>query len=97
MVFNHMILNKEDFEDIRPIQKVKSRDFSMYTKYEIDNLTPLEREEYYNELDHFRVYYSERADLLDSIVADIDYIDAFEEELNSDIGIEEHIYLSDDY
>ncbi|MBD23697.1 MAG: hypothetical protein CMG46_01620 [Candidatus Marinimicrobia bacterium] len=95
MIFNHMIINKDDFDDLRPIQQKRYNRFSMYTSNEFNELLPDMKEKYLMELENFRIYNSERADILDKIISDIDYIDSFEYEMEDEIRNDDEEYVDD--
>ena len=76
MIFNHMIVNNEDFEDLRPIKQVKP-EFSMLTTVEINDLDYIQKDEYYKNLNEFMVNNPERYIIINNIIHDMDYIDDY--------------------
>ena len=49
--YSHLVMNKEDFCYLRPVLLKKTYEFEILTYEEIQNMTDIELEKYYNEKD----------------------------------------------
>ena len=75
--------NKCDFEDLRPIMKIKKKEFVFLTEKELSKLRENELIEYYNELNEYYWTNPERAELQQSIIDETTYSDESESEYDS--------------
>ena len=75
--------NKSDFEDVRPIIKIKKKNFIFLTKRELLELQENELIQYYNDLNEYYWMNPERAELQQSIMDDSTFSDESESEYGS--------------
>ena len=64
----HRVNNKCDFDDVRPIMRIKKKEFVFLTEKELLELQENELIEYYNELNEYYWTNPERAQLQQSII-----------------------------
>ena len=75
--------NKSDFEDVRPIMKIKKKNFIFLTKRELLELQENELIQYYSDLNEYYWMNPERAELQQNIINESVYSDESESEYDS--------------
>ena len=87
----HRVNNKCDFDDVRPVIKIKEKEFVFLTTRKLLELKENELVEYYNNMNEYYWMNPERAELQQSIMDD----STFSEESESEYGScsEEEYYL----
>ena len=79
----HRVNNKYDFNDIRPIMKIKTKEFVFLTEKELLELQENELIEYYNDLNEYYWKNPERAQLQQSIIDESTFSDESDSEYDS--------------
>ena len=79
----HRVNNKCDFNDVRPIMKIKKKEFVFLTEKELLELQENELIEYYNELNEYYWTNPERAQLQQSIIDESTFSDESDSEYDS--------------
>jgi len=76
----HRVNNKCDFDDLRPIMKIKKKEFIFLTEKELLELQENELIEYYNDLNEYYWTNPERAKLQQSIIDESTFSDESDSE-----------------
>ena len=79
----HRVNNKCDFDDIRPVIKIKEKEFVFLTTRELLELKENELVEYYNNMNKYYLINPERAELQQNIINESVYSDESESEYDS--------------
>ena len=91
------VINKDDFKEymLFPTYLLKNKqEFHMLSNKELNKLSKNKLENYYKQLDHFKMNDYERYNIISSIINDTNYIDDYENELLID---NEEDTIVDDY
>ena len=83
------VINKDDFKEymLFPTYVTNNKEsFNVLSKKELNKLSKNDINNYYKRLEEFKLYESDRYDIISSIMDDIDYMDDYEDYLidNSD-------------
>ena len=79
----HRVNNKCDFEDLRPIMKIKKKEFVFLTTRELLELKENELVEYYNNMNEYYLINPERAELQQNIMDESTISDESDSEYDS--------------
>ena len=91
----HLVENKEDFNDLRPVLKPRKKEFHLLTFHEIQELSETQKDTYYKEMDNhfvinpslYQVYEDEYKE--DARIHDMECCD--------DDSLSDDAYTADDY